>query len=262
MSDTTSLDQILDQSVSQPAAAPEQSNPIVEAPSQPEPIETGDKPDAGPPSASTETDDRPLVPRKALEDERRKRQDLEKRIEELSRQTTAQPQPQQQSPQQEQPRPQRRQRPDPWTDPEGAAEHDRQEFFGAIFETRVIMSEELIRSAKTDYDEMKEIFIAEARQQPALEQQLKSHPLPAKFAYETGKRLKLMREIGDDPEAYRARVEEEVRAKLAPQTPEQPTVQAPRGSAPKSLAATPSAQPRDQRGRYQGSASLEDLLGG
>ena len=224
----------------------------------------GDKDqDTVPPAESGVKDDAsPHVPRKALEDERRKRQDLERRLAELT--SAATPQTSQPQNQQQQPRQQRQvpPRPDPWTDPEGAAAYDQAMFQHQLFETRVITSVELMRTIKPDFDEVEKFFIEEAQRNPWLEQQLVIHPMPAKFAYEQGRRIKLMREIGDDPDAYERGLREKWEAELEGRQQAPPQARAP--SAPKSLANTAS-QPRAKNGQYaakDGFASLDDILGG
>jgi hypothetical protein len=244
--------------------SPKATEPSVErADTEPERNETGVKPqDAASPAESDETDDGPLVPRKALIEERRKRQDYEKKMAEFEAKLAelSKPQPQPQHPRQAPPPP-----PDPWTDPEGAMAYERQQRAMELYETRVILSEELM-SQKPDYNDAKRVFIEAANADPSLAQKLVRHPMPAKFVYEEGKRLAALREIGPDPAAYRESLRqqlmEELRAEMGVQS--SPVSQAPKAPAPKSLAGTTSAVPRDPHGRYaprNGPASLEDLLG-
>lgn len=264
--DLTTLDDLLDGSAQTPEATSTPSEPAKEEPPQEQPpaeVKTGDKQMREAPPADPTVNDGPSVPRKALEDERRKRQDLERQLADLTKAAQQpKPQPQQQQPVQQQQYPER---PDPWVDPEGAARYDQMMFQHQLFETRVITSKELMKSLKTDFDDVEKVFIEAASADPYLEQQLVRHPLPAKFAYEQGKRIMLMREIGDDPEAYKAKVREELRAELAGQ---QQTQQAPAAVAPgtpKSLASTASTQPRNKNGTFapqDGLASLDDILGG
>ncbi|MCB0133562.1 MAG: hypothetical protein KDD75_00440 [Caldilineaceae bacterium] len=263
----TSLDDIFDGPALAPEATLAPSEPERTEPTQEQPsveAQPGDKQEGAAPPAEPPVNEGPSVPRKALEDERRKRQDLERQLAELAK-TVQQPQPNPQ--QQQQPVQQRRmpERPDPWVDPEGAARYDQMLFQHQLFETRVITSKELMRSIKTDFDDVEKVFIEAASADPYLEHQLISHPMPAKFAYEQGRRIMLMKEIGDDPEAYKARVREELMAELAEQQPTQqvqPAAVAP--GTPKSLATTASTQPRNKNGTFAsgGPASLEDILGG
>jgi hypothetical protein len=75
--------------------------------------------------------------------------------------------------------------------------------------TRVAMSQELRKAQHKDYSELEQVFTAAADANPQLWQQLYSHPMPAQFAYQQGKKIKALQEIGEDPDAYRARVREE-----------------------------------------------------
>jgi hypothetical protein len=271
MSEPQDLATLLDNAQSPP------SQPIetkAEASPAPEAVEvnaqTGEKQDAAPPAESIEGEDGSgRVPIKVVHEERRKRQELERQLAELTKQRTAPPAQQQAQPQAQHPQapmPDLPERPDPWIDPEGAMAWDRaamqQQIQTQVFETRTVLSREMMMSSKPDFQEVEAIFIEAARRAPHLVEALKAHPMPAKYAYETGLKIKAWNEIGDDPAAYKQRVREELEAERGQQqaAPSQP--QTPKGSTPKSLAATPSAQPRDQHGRFQGPASLESILGG
>lgn len=230
------------------------------------------------PPASSQDKDQRNVPVKALEDERRKRQEAEKarkeleaRIAELER--LAAPQPQQATPQQDQQKQQQPQNPqaapDPWSDPEGYAAYQRELQEQMLFETRVTLGQDMMRLNNPDYDEVEAVFAEEAQQNPYLIEQLRRAHNPAKYAYEQGKRLKLMREIGTDPDAYRKRIEEELRAKLAAEMPQtSPSAAAAPAPAPKkapppptSLAGVPSAAPRDaSKVKWDGPTPLDDIL--
>lgn len=266
MSETASLDAILDAPVNAPKVVPvaREELPSVEPSTEPEALELDTGESAATPAANDElAQDGPAVPRKALIEERRKRQELEQEIARLSQQLSAPNASQQEQQPQQQPRRQRPERPDPWVDPDGAMEHDRQLFEEALFDQRVATSRELMLATKPDFAEVEAFFVAAAKNNPQLQDAIYRHPLPAKFVYEQGKRMKALQEIGDDPATYRARIEEELRAKwLAEHGQSQPQIQTPKAPSPKSLAATPSAQPRDTRGRFAGPASLDDIIGG
>jgi hypothetical protein len=87
-------------------------------------------------------------------------------------------------------------------------------------------SEMLARDKFADLDDVVAVFTEEARKNPALAAQMNAHPHPWKFAYDEGKRMKFAAEIGNDPVAYRAKVEAEIRASLqqsaAPAAPQIP----------------------------------------
>lgn len=241
------------------AAPPENAAPV-EA-TQEQDNTPGDKdPAAVPPAAADSQEGGPLVPRKALEDERRKRQEHERRLVELERHLQNMQQPRQQQQQQQPPAP-----PNPWEDPEGAMAYQQQQFAYQLFETRVSLGQDIMRARHQDYDEVVRDFAMQAQQDPNLHRQLVNHPNPASFAYEQGRLIRFWGEVGGDPEAYKAKLREQWQAEASQQThiPQSPAAQAlaPKAPAPKSLAGTTSAQPRDQRGRFSGPASLDDILG-
>lgn len=257
-SETASLDNLLNGTSPEPRA----ETPVEPAETAPEPETKGDKQDAAPPAESDESDSAPLIPRKALIDERRKRQDLEKKFAEYEAKLAELSKPQQPQP----PPPQPMSPPDPWTDPQGALEYERQQRAIELYETRVSFSEEIM-SVKPDYEDAKKAFFEAAQADPSLAQKLVRHPMPAKFVYEQGKRHAALREIGPDPAAYREQLRQQLRDELMAEMQAQPSQQsqAPRAPAPKSLAGSSSVQPRDPKGRYvpgNGPASLDDILGG
>jgi len=256
MQDNNSLDDLLSGSADdqpQPHAQPEATPERVEA--RPEP--TGDKQqDAASPAEVEEvTPESGFVPVKAVQEERRKRQDLEKRLKEYEAKLQQQPQPQQEQYQQ----------PDWFASPEQAAQAMQMQFEQQLFQRSVAMSEIVMREKHTDYDEVSNLFAERAKQDPQLLQRLYQHPFPAQFAYQVGQQIRLMEEIGSDPAAYRAKVEAEIRASLGQpeRQGQRSTSQAPASSpaVPRSLARDVSQQPRNSAGRFDGPAPIEDLLG-
>lgn len=255
----SSLSNLLDGDSSQPeqaTEAPEQND------THAKPEETGDKSDveASPAATEEKDDESPLVPRKALIEERKKRQDYERKLAEfeakLAEFDKAKQPPPQQSMQQQAP-------PDPWVDPEGALAWERQQREVQLYETRVLMSEELM-SQKPDYEDAKRVFIAAAQADPSLAHKLVRHPMPAKFVYEEGRRLQALQEIGPDPSTYRQRLEAEIREQLMAEMQAQSSVPSTqRAPAPKSLAGTPNQVQRDKSGRFapSGPTPLEDIIG-
>lgn len=264
----TSLDTLLDDK----APAQEQSAPPVEQRTDPQ---TGDKQSEAPPADASgqheARDDGPLVPRKALEDERRKRQDYERRLEELEKAAKTQQQPQQ-------PQQQRRGISKEeleqllWTDPaqytaivtnyaaQTAAAEARREA------EQFALSRELDKSQRrAEKAHGKETVTA------ALEAVRATNPkLFDTFIREEDDAYEAMmtwykgtyRAIAD-PQAYEAELEARILAKhgiVQPgQSQSQPRSRAP---VPKSLASTASAQPRDESGKFATSrASLDEILG-
>ena len=224
------------------------------------PPETGDKQSAAPPADASHQDepgdkDGPDVPRKALMDERQKRQELEKRLQELERSA----QPQQRAPQQAQPQQQgitAEQLDELWfTNPAQAAAivaqfAQRQ----AVVETEQrYLSRELNRSEKrARKDHGDEIVNA------AWQHALRSGKGQA-FIEEDDPYGALVEWYSGEKNALRA----ELMAEMGIQPGQQPAPPA-RTSAPvpKSLASRTSAAPRNpQNGQFESRASLEDLIG-
>jgi hypothetical protein len=233
--------------------------------------------------------------RAAVQDERRKRReyeakvaDHEKRASEYERQLADERRRSQEweqnaralheRDQQWQKLQQRQQKPDALIDPEAAMQYQNQQYQAtlnhemaqrdsAIFETRVELSQEMMRSRYPDYDDIESVFADEMARSPVLQQELRAQPLPAKYAYEVGKRIKLNREMGADPDAYiQRKIAEALAAQAvqtqqiqAPLTPTVPTIPtASRPASPQSLARVTSVSPRSQQ-VYTGPTPLEDI---
>lgn len=110
---------------------------------------------------------------------------------------------------------QQQQPPPDWlTEPDQAAAHFQNQIRSEIYTTRVLLSQETMRSLKPDYDEAEAAFAKAAETDPSLQQKLFSHPNPAKFAYEQGKRVMAMSRIGDDVDGYEKRIREEERQRV------------------------------------------------
>lgn len=155
--------------------------------------EQGEKPKvAESPSAPVEQVEK-TVPLKALEEERRKRQEYERRIKELETQPKQEPQ----------------QAPQFWENPE--------QYIAQVGnQIRIETSQATMRAIHQDYDEMESFFVEKAQRMPYLIAQLNSHPNPALFAYQTAKQLKEMDEIqaGGGLEALRKKIAEETEARV------------------------------------------------
>lgn len=74
------------------------------------------------------------------------------------------------------------------------------------------ISREFAKQQFADYEEMEELFADEAERNPALIQELRNHPAPALFAYQTAKHLKTVQEAQDG--SLEARIRAEVEAKI------------------------------------------------
>lgn len=259
----TSLDTLLDDKAATQAPATEQRA-----------VETGDKSSEAPPADASgqqrSDDDGPLVPRKALEDERRKRQDYERRLQELEKSA---------KPQQQPPQPQQQRRTLTkeelehllWTDPEqytaivtGYAVRQASAEARREAETFAI-SRELDRSQRrAEKTHGKETVTA------ALEAVRSTNPqLLQRFIHEEDDAYEAMMTWYNgsykaiaDPQGYEAELEARILAKHGIVPAGQQSQPRPRAPVPKSLASTTSAQPRDESGKFATSrASLDDILG-
>ena len=246
------LDNLLDDT-SVPNAEPTPDAPVEAAP---EPQgETGDTQSAAPPADANvrQQPENGYVPVKAVADERRKRQELEKRLAEFEQRFAQLSQPQQPAPE-----------PPSWElEPAQAAQYLQQQFAHQVWETKVSLSEEVMREKYGDYDDVSATFAEAARRDPSLLNRLYAAPNPARFAYQEGKKLKTLAEIGDDPDAYERKILEKYGYTPGQQQTSAPPREAPRTaqSVPRSLARDVSQQPRNNRGQFDGPASLDDLLG-
>lgn len=234
-----SLDQIFDGDAKASPA------PVME---RQEPEQKGE-PTAAPPAAQSQPNaepaEGPTVPRKALEDERGKRQTLERQLAEMQRQLTA-PKPAAQPPA------------DWFADPEGAAKQLYHQMEEMRLNDRANLSE---RAAVRAYGKELVAEAREAAMQAGIARQLyERSPDPYDDLIQWYRKQKFIAEIGDDPEAYKQRLRDELRAEMS-QGSNQQAAQSAKPPVPKSLASVPSAQPRDSGGRFAPSApSLSQLL--
>jgi hypothetical protein len=253
--ENTSLEAMLDASEHVETSAP--------APVESAPPETGDKPSAAPPadaSAQAEPrDDAPHVPRKALEDERKKRQELERRLADLERSA----QPQQRQPQQQEQAPQITSEELErlwWENPAQAAaivQHIAAQN-AVVHAERMMMSRELDRSErrqrKAHGDETVTAALQQAKQAGMIQSFLNEDD-PYQSLMDWHKEVEAVR----DPKSLKEKLRAELMAEMGinPAAPK-PTAQA---AVPKSLASRTSAQPRASNGQFQERASLDDILG-
>lgn len=191
--------------------------PVEEAPPTTEPAKEAAPVAETPPQASqpetTETAERRMVPVTELLSTRKRAQEAERRMAELQGQLQAFQQMAHQ--QQRPPQPQEQeQAPDWFASPEQAAQAMQSRFEQQMFQTRVALSEQLLKQQHPDYDAVSALFAEQARADPNLLQQLYQHPAPAQFAYQVGRQIQHMQKIGNDPESYEKRVREEERQKV------------------------------------------------
>lgn len=157
------------------------------------------------PAASTKEPDGPETWTKAaVLDERRKRQALERQLEEMNARLSQSAQPAQQEI-------------DPFEDPKSYFGQLEQKLKGETYKARVELSQDMMRSLKPDYDELESEFVDIAKENPSLWQQLQVSPNPAKFAYETAekaRKLKSLQNVDQLEAKIRAELEQKIRAEL------------------------------------------------
>jgi hypothetical protein len=234
-----------------PANEPPTGEPeTTQAPAAAEPAAA--EPSADPDGATPAQEPNKMVPLKALEEERKGRQDWKEKairaeaaLEALQKQ---QSQPQANTQQSE---------PTQLT-PELA-----------LVNERMNMSEIMVRSQHQDVDDMLAVFSKAAEQNPALRAQLLQERHPWQWMYDQAKRMKAMEEIGSDPEAYKQRLRDELMAQLQAEQAASSQTQAPAAvpaaapaaapALPKSLATSRSAAPRTAPA-WSGPSPLENLF--
>lgn len=161
----------------------------------------------------------------AYMDEKRKRQELERRLEALEAGGN----------QQERPKGK-----DLFEDPEGRLQDLK-------LEVKADISREMMMELKPDYKEKEDVFLALAKEDPTLVVKLRQAQNPAKFAYETAVKHKALEEIGD-PTQYREKIKAEILAELSKTQPKKKPSLANTTSVGGGIAST-------------GESSLADILG-
>lgn len=199
----------------QPEVAEAQPEPVAEPTGEPEPA---------PPAEPREERHAPLT---ALLDEREKRQAAQRELDDLRRKLQdieAAKQP----------------KPDFFENPEQALAQERAHFQQMLWNERLNMSEAVARQAHGDgtVDAAVEAFQSAARDNPTMAMELQRQANPYGFVLKWHQRQQLLSEIGEDPAAYRARIEAEIMERLQQQAPASPPKPA---APPRSLASAPSA---------------------
>lgn len=237
------------------------TEPAPAAEQQPEPAATGDNTNAlAPPADATppaETrDDAPHVPRRALEDERRKRQELERQIATLQQQVV--PARQQPPPQQMPAQP-----PDMFADPDGYTAWVMQNAYTAAVQRaqHEAINRELNRSERRARKKHGD-DIVDAALQAATRIGINQSFVEEDDPYDALLDWFGSYQVAANPQAAREKLKAEIMAEMGITLPNgqsrQPAQQ--KAPVPRSLASTASGQPRDDRGRFQGPTPLEDLL--
>ena len=170
--------------------------------------ETEEKDDSTPESKAeqkTEDEEGPESWTKAaVLDERRKRQALEAELEKVR-------QGQQQQPANE------AEKADWYADPEKAAQAMQQQVGQTVsqqvWQTKVGLSQDMMRAQHEDYDELESEFMDLVKDQPGLIQEMQQAANPARFAYDTAKKAREYTAM-KDVDSYKAKLRQEVEAEL------------------------------------------------
>jgi len=121
-------------------------------------------------------------------------------------------------------------------------------------------SQLLAKQSYKDLDEKVEVFMEAAKQNPALVAAMQQQAHPYEFAYREAERMLLQKEMGNDPSAYRAKLETEIREKLLAEMGQSNQSAAPAAPRiPASLAGARSSAGRTA-GVFTGPPSLDDIL--
>lgn len=145
-----------------------------------------------------------------------------------------------------------------WEDDQGALNHVKNEAITtavrqANFNSKMDMSEMMVRQANTDFEAVKAEFLALAAENPILAQQALADPHPWNKAYQIAKNHRAMQELGTTNVAeIEAKLREKIMAEMQAKPPANPL--------PNSLADAQSARGGGNPAAFQ-PYSLQDILG-
>lgn len=184
---------------------------------------------------------------RGLEEERRKRQDLERQLNEI-RNAKQQPEGEKKT---------------FWDDPEGTLKRFEQGLDQKLtqreLDTRLSTSEYIARSKYQDFDQKVQIFAELLQSTPGLHAQWLASPDPAEFVYRTAEKTQLLRDAGG-LEQLRAKIEKETREKLESEyKKKEQELEKKRSALTGSLSETKGASTR-QEPVYTGPTPLNDIL--
>lgn len=174
----------------------------------------------------------------ALMSEREKRQAIERELEEHRRKLAdfeAEREKRQREQQQQQTQ---KPLPDPFDDPKGYSAYMAETVQSQVLNTKLDLSEVYARGKFGDesVDAMQAWYKQEVAKSPHLAQDVVSQKDPYSYAMKIYNRSKMVEEIGDDPDAYRQRLEAELLEKLNKQPIAVADPAKPKASPPPSLA--------------------------
>lgn len=199
-----------------------------------------DKPEPKEEPTSPEEDEKQNWTLAAVKDERQKRQEAQKRIEELERKLAERDSKQEEIP-------------DVFEDQKAFVESIRNEQRQELQNMRLEMAREFMMEAHKDYEEMEAKFIELAKENPVLKSQAQKASNPAKFAYQQAKKYaewQEMQDIDTAKQKLRAELREELKKELEAEKAEK---------AAKTSDITPSLA--KARASDKGNAQVDDDLG-
>lgn len=97
---------------------------------------------------------------------------------------------------------------DPIADPEGFTQSFDLKLSQAVNSTRIAVMDEIAAEKYPDYEELRDLFVEQAQENPALRAEMLQARNPAEFAYKWAKEYKARSEIGD-PQAYAEKIRQE-----------------------------------------------------
>lgn len=201
MSDQT-LDDLLNDEVETEAEIEEVEEEAVKETPEPEAEseeaeETESTDEEGTPSVPEEKKEELTDKEKAFlakaNDEKAKRQELERKLAEKDK-------------------PEEVKAPDPIEDPEGYAAYVKNQTASIQSAMRIELSQEMMRQSHADYDEKEAAFLELAESNPALISQLQQSTNPAKFAYDTVVKHERMSQFDNFDDAVKSEVEKQLAA--------------------------------------------------
>jgi hypothetical protein len=220
---------------------PKEPKPEAKVEEKPE-VKPEPKPEAKPPQQEMTEKERAFL--RTAEEERRKRQELERELSQYRQKQPEKPEEKKSF----------------WDDPEGHFKSFEQRLAQREVALTLQVSERIARSKYQDFDEKIGEFAESLKNTPGLHAQWLSSPDPAEFAYRHGHRVKEMRDVGDI-EQYKAKIEKETRAKLEAEfKAKQDELDKKRSELPGSLSDVRGTTTQ-QKPVYAGPTTLDDILG-
>jgi hypothetical protein len=144
---------------------------------------------------------------------------------------------------------------DPWTDLPGYLQDRDAKFDERLFIERCNLTEEIAREKHKDYDEILAVFTEAGEANPNLFAQLRQERNPAAFVYKEGTRIRELKDVGGDFAAYKTKIEKDVEARIRAELAKAPDA----SSAPLPTSLNSDASPAAVAS-YQGPPPLKDIL--